>query len=118
MVKAPIVVFGDGSMSSMKGQRSTCPVMAVNYFKRFFLVIVVNEFNSSQKCPKCHAQMELVKEQKGYRIKECTGECHRKGHEDERFLVNRDIAAPMNMFYILIHLILHGARPKTFSPKE
>ena len=113
-VKAPLVIIGDGSFGSMKGHRASCPIWLQKYFKRHYLVILVDEYNSSQKCPKCHGQME---EHEGHRIKRCSREgCRHAGKEN--FLVNRDISAPMNMLFIVAYMLRNGSRPPDFRPKN
>jgi hypothetical protein len=80
MTKAPFVVFGSGAEGSMKGQRSTNPTWLMKYLSRFFVVIILDEFNSSQKCPKCLSSM---KDFLGYRVKRCSNsECHPSNRHD------------------------------------
>jgi len=118
MEKAPVLIFGDGSFATMRGQRATCPSKILDYLSRFFLVIVVGEHNSSQKCPKCWEQMDLVKNQTGYRLKYCKGDCRQTGDVSKRFIVHRDISAPINMLSIVISLVWFGFRPEAFAPKK
>ena len=114
VVSAPLVIVGNGSFGATKGNRSGCPIWLRNYFSRHYVTIMVDEYNSSQKCPKCHGQTEFYE---GYRVKECKNpNCVHDKHE--RFLMNRDISAPMNMLYIVAHMIRFGERPQVFSPNS
>jgi len=122
--KTPVLIIGKDYTATMKNHRSTCPSFIINYFSRFFVVILLDEYLTSQKCPKCWSQMEYVEQQKGYRLKFC--KCCRPQPSKEKdgtdkdigcFIVNRDISAPMNMFSIVLYLMLYGVRPKEFTRK-
>lgn len=127
VLKSPVILFGDGSSSSMKGQRSTNPVAMLDYLKRFFTVLVINEHNSSQQCPKCWKQMEYLKG-KGVRVKTCKNEACKSQPKPKKdgdplpskvdFIVNRDIAAPVNFISIAIGLVMAGKRPEPFECKK
>jgi hypothetical protein len=135
-LKAPIILFGDGCPSSMRGQRSTNPTWLLDYLKRFFTVLVVNENYSSQTCPKCWGGLDY--HNKGVRVKTCPNpscraqprafeasgtESDSTGNTDELpptvpFVVNRDIAAPVNFLAIAIGLVMNGTRPEPFRRRE
>ena len=121
--KRPVVIFGKASFGTMAGQRSANPVWLMNYLKRFFVVIVVDEYNSSQKCPVCLTQLQSYGT--GVRLKkcpECTSESVIKNDDGSTakkthpFIVNRDIAAPMCMLRIVLSMVLFGRRPVEFTP--
>lgn len=125
--KAPVILFGDGSSSSMKGQRSTNPAAMLDYLKHHFTVLVVQEHNSSQKCPKCWGQMNYL-DGKGVRVKTCPNERCKAQPKSKKegdplpdpvdFIVNRDIAAPVNFLSIAIGLVMTGERPEPFQYKK
>ena len=56
----PILVIGNPKFSAtMKGKRAGCPKKILEFLSRFFFVIVIDEFNSSKRCPCC--ELELSK---------------------------------------------------------
>ena len=111
--KAPVILFGNGSFGNVKGCQSGNYTWLKQYLARFFTVIVVDEYNSSQKCPKCMGQLEMNELRLGVRVKRCTS-CRGDG-PDGLFVVNRDVAVGMNFISILLYLILYGKRPTAFQ---
>ena len=113
--KAPVILFGNGSFGNVKGCLPGNAAWLKEYFGRFFTVLVVNEYNSSQKCPMCFGQLEMHEPKKGVRVKRCK-ECP-GGGPGGKFVVNRDVAAGMNFVSIVLLSIISGKRPAEFSPK-
>jgi hypothetical protein len=113
MDQMPVILFGDGDFKAVKGYRAPNQVWIRDYLARFFLVLMIGEFNSSQKCPKCFGSSDF--NGKGLRIKKCTAGCTQKGDATKPFIFDRDIGACMNMLVIAIYLIMHGRRPAAFA---
>jgi hypothetical protein len=113
-LKAPIIIAGDSTFSGISGKKTVPSSSLISHLAKFFSVIMVDEYNTSQKCPKCWNQLESGK---GLRIKKCKNDKCRtfsKEGEEFQFYVNRDVSAPMNMFSIVLHQILIGERPEAF----
>jgi hypothetical protein len=113
--KAPIIIAGKPTFTGVQGKRSVPSSSILDYLKRHFAVILVDEYNTSQKCPKCCGQLE---EAEGIRIKVCPNvECRSTKCTGEKiqFHVNRDVSAPMNMIRIAFNLICGQERPKPFQ---
>ena len=85
----------------------------MKYLARFFFVVVVNEHNSSKKCPVCETDMTLIPNQKGYRLWQCAGSCSREDGELP-FVVNKDKSAGVCFMKILFGLVVNGVRPVNF----
>ena len=71
----PIVVIGKPTFkSSMRGFRSVAPKKTIEHLARFFLVVLVDEYNTSKVCATCcKEKLKPVKSTKGTRIWECPG---------------------------------------------
>jgi hypothetical protein len=112
--KTPVIIFGDGQFAAMKGKRSSNPTWLKQYLSRFFLVIILDEYNTSQICPKCQEKLNEISGT--YRIKKC---CNcvsvTSSGKTKNFLVNRDICAPFNFLIIAIVLLWCGKRPIAFE---
>ena len=95
------------------------------YLSRFFTVVVVDEYLTSQLCPKCFKQLDLHGT-KGVRVKECNYDCKRNqteaekksGDEPGKFVVNRDFSAAHNFVTIVLCYMIHGKRPDQFTPNN
>ena len=48
MMLMPMILFGASEFSTMKGQRSTNPKWIIDYLKRFFVVLVIDESKLSK----------------------------------------------------------------------
>jgi hypothetical protein len=117
--RTPIILFGNGKFQS-KGHRSSPTEWLKKYLARFFLVIMIDEPYTSQKCSKCIGQLEKMKMQ-GTRHWYCSNsDCcsvnkkDENGAKHEKFIVHKDISAPMNFFTIFVSHLLTGKRPKGF----
>lgn len=112
--KMPVIVFGNGSFKTPKGSKSGNYTKLKKYLSRFFLVIIVDEYNTSQKCPKCSKQVAEHNESSRVRVcSSCTSTS--KSGTQHQFIVNRDISAPVNFIRIVLHLVLFGERPTAFK---
>jgi hypothetical protein len=113
---APIILFGDGNFSS-KGHRQAPNKFLLKYLSKFFLVVIINEAYTSQNCPKCFGKLKKI-EETGTRHWYCdAGDCRstkKGGVKADRFLVHKDISAPMNFVTIFAQLLLTGTRPPRF----
>lgn len=110
----PILVIGKPTFnSSIKGKRSACPKKTIDFLRRFFVVVVIDEYNTSKLCPRCFAYLTLKEDgQKGTRIWECgSNKCMK---DDKKFYVNKDVSAAVNMFTIFMSLMSTGKRPDCF----
>ena len=68
----PILVIGKPTFnSSIKGKKSACPKKTIEFLRRFFVVVVIDEHNTSKNCPQCFEFLALKNGQKGTRIWEC-----------------------------------------------
>ena len=70
--RPPIILFGNGKFPTGRGSTAGNYTWLKTYLARFFLIILVDEYNTSQRCPKCLGQLEF--HGKGVRIKAC-GSC-------------------------------------------
>ena len=116
--KRPLIIYGSGTFGGMRGQRSVGSAKIRNFLSRFFPLIVIDEYMTSQKCPRCFSQLRS----KGgsWSVKECT---NRNCLANVRnlvtaFTVNRDFSAAMNMLQIVLAILLTGTRPSPFRRKE
>ena len=113
-IKAPLIIFGDGNFANVKGCLPGNYAWLKQYLSRFFTVLILEEFNTSQRCPKCFGQLELHEPKKGIRVKRCK-QCL-GGGPGGHFVVNRDVGAGMNMITIALCMITSGQRPAAFAP--
>jgi ribosomal protein S27AE len=112
----PMIIVGDPKFNpSMKGKRSVAPKKLINYLKRFFLVIIVNEYLSSQKCPKCCSQLTQF-EPSSYRRWQCGSCTMARNQQQVPLIVNKDVSAGLNFFKIVVTTLATGRRPAVFSP--
>jgi hypothetical protein len=120
MTKKPVIVIGDCKMPSMKRKQSSHAETFLKTLKRHFLVITLDEYNTTKRCSKCHRYLQDLPDT--HRIKRCDNEaCRptiRETHEQVPFLVNRDVSAPVNMVYVLLHMFRYGRRPENFRRPE
>jgi hypothetical protein len=137
-LKAPIILFGNGKFGTGKGSRSGNYTYVLlwfyllfrysrflkKYLARFFTVVIVDEYYSSQLCPKCFGQLDMHGT-KGVRVKECNNGCKRgapgtngRVNGTEKFVVNRDISAPMNFITRVLGIVMFGEVPKPFRRRD
>jgi transposase len=94
----PILVIGNPTFNAVRGQRSTSTKGLIKYLARFFIVFVIDEFNTSRACNECH---QHVKKEpgKGTRIWKCGNkECGKHGEK-----MNKDVSA---WYLFIIYLTL------------
>ena len=98
----------------MRGHLSGNASWLKEYLSRFFLVLIIDESYTSQKCSKCWGQLENL--QGTVRVLECRNQnCMVQTSRGNRnFLVNKDISAPLNMMMNGINLVLNGRRLEQF----
>ena len=116
---APIFVVGRPTFSGKKRKRRpAAPKALVDYFQRFFPVVLIDEYFTSKKCHHCHGKM-VRHSRRGYRMWRCKS-CVYHPRSDPTALparpliVNKDISATVNIFRIFIELIATGRRPAAF----
>jgi hypothetical protein len=114
--------------ATMKGFRPCAPKKLLDNLKRFFAVIVIDEDMSSQLCPCCHKKLSRVGSR--YRLWKCTHGCkmnfkQRITKEKDKFkegigplIVNKDVSAGVNFFYIFVMTMATGERPLEFVSKK
>ena len=108
---APIIVVGRPTFkSSMRRKRPAAPKKIIDYLKRFFAVVVIDEFNTSKLCHKCHRQLQRHST-RGYRLWKCS-KC--KDAKGGNLVVHKDISATLAMFKIFTYLLATGARPPQY----
>ena len=116
LVKMPVIVFGNGNWGTVKRKKTVGPVWIRKYLSRFFTVLLLDEYNTSQKCSRCWSQLKEV-ESSNNRLNKC-GQCRQSNDDTQPFKVNRDISAPINMLTIAWHLVRFGKRPDEFQKKK
>ena len=84
----PILVIGNPTFNAVKGQRATSTKGLIKYLARFFIVFVIDEYNTSKACNECHQHVEKAAG-KGTRIWKCGNkECCKEGKK-----MNKDVSA-------------------------
>lgn len=64
---APIIIVGDAKFkATMKGHNPCPPQAIIKSLGRNFLTCVINEYNTSKLCDKCHSYMVMKKRPNGY----------------------------------------------------
>ena len=117
----PIIVMGIPTFkATMKGKRACAPKKTVEYVSRFFTLVMIGEYLTSQRCPQCLAFLRK-KFDHSTRIWECP--CCKVSppnlpDEQAPFVVNKDISAALNIFLIYASLIWTGERPLAFQPRK
>jgi hypothetical protein len=111
----PVIIIGDVSFSGAKGHPAGCPGWIRRFLKRFFLVIVMDEYYTSQLCPKC---WKFCKES-GYRQKKCNS-CKMVDTDGRtvEYHCDRDDGAVENMLSIFLCMLFYGERPRVFSRRN
>ena len=77
------------------------------FLAKFFPVIVVDEFYSSQRCPSCR---NFVEQEDKWRVKTCHT-CKDTKDNDSDLQFNRDIMACRNMLQVFLHQVCFSQRP-------
>lgn len=109
---APILMIGKPTFSSsMKGKRAAPPKQVIKYLSRFFTVLIVGEFQTSQFCGQCESKMETY--QQSIRMYTCN--CQRSDGGGP-LIVNKDRSAALAMVRIATNLLAHGSRPRIYCP--
>ena len=95
----------------MKGHRAAPPKQLIKYLSRFFTVLLVGEFHTSQFCGQCESN--LVSYQESIRMYTCG--CQRSDGGGS-LIVNKDRSASLGMVRIASNLLAHGSRPMIYCP--
>jgi hypothetical protein len=124
--KRPILLIGRGAGTGqgVRGTRSYIFPLLEKYLAEFFLILTVDEFNSTKLCPKCHHPTEFAcKDEirsKVCRRESCKTTVTKDDVETQRdFFYDRDVGAAMNFYFIAVFMAKSGGkRPPPFAPKE
>jgi hypothetical protein len=113
MIKMPVIVFGSAKIHPVRGHRAPNSMWLRRYFANHFLVLLINEHNTSQKCPVCFGQSQS-REKNEWTMKRCTA-CKRGPNDEYDFCYDRDYGATKNMLSIALALLRFGKRPTPFQ---
>jgi hypothetical protein len=109
---APILIIGKPTFSpTMKGKRAAPPKQLIKYLSRFFTVLLVGEFHTSQYCGQCESKLESYQES----IRMYTCGCQRTDGGG-RLILNKDRSASLGMVRIATNLLAYGSRPIIYCP--
>jgi len=104
--------FGAGNATGARGARSSHAGTLLRWLAKFFLVIIVPEHYTSQRCPKCWGQLRYSHEVDRRRSKrdirskccqKCPGNDGKDYHDDRDYMAGENI---LNLF--LYAYVLHG----------
>lgn len=116
-----VLILGDWSAPEAKYHEPIRNKGMIKLLKKSgFSLYLVNEFNTSSKCPDCEASLQKFKkiknprpfQRKKMRSVTCNGLLKCKNHPSEK-LFNRDMAAVLNFRNILFELRRTGERPES-----
>ena len=111
---APILVIGKPTFaSSMKGHRAAPPKQLIKFLSRFFTVLLVGEFHTSQYCGQCESKMEPYK--KSIRMYTCN--CQRSDGGGP-LILNKDRSAALAMVRIFTSLFAYGIKPSFYCQSK
>lgn len=113
MLKMPVIVFGSAKIRALRGHRAPNSMWLRRYLSNSFLVLLINEHNTSQKCPECFGQAK-PREKREWTMKRCTT-CKRGSNNEFDFLYDRDYGATKNMMSTALALLRFGKRPAPFQ---
>ena len=105
------IFIGKPTFGAVRGHRAAPAKSLVRALARRFQTIVLDEYNTSQKCPSCGGQMEETRAD-SYRFKRC--ECAAADSAEQ----NKDFAAAFSMIQIGLSLVLFGKRPAPWARPE
>ena len=112
--RTPVVLVGGGHFSStVRGHRAAGPKEIISFLATKFPVFYIDEYNTSQCCPKCFRIMQVVPGTQ-YRHWTCSNPACRSPGHSEPFLVHKDKSAAINMFLCMLATLMSGKRPKQF----
>ena len=90
--------------------------MIVEELRRFFLVIGLNEYMTSQSCSRCNGRLELFKPRPGRctgRLKKCVSCSDALGHD---LVFHRDFNAALQLVFVALSYSQLGYRPRHLVP--
>ena len=82
------------------------------YLASIYPVVVVDEYMTSQTCPKCFCKLKQTTDIRHYA---CSNPDCKRTDGGGRFEVNKDISASFDICWIFIHILLYGTRPQPFT---
>ena len=98
---APIVLIG-----------SYANYPLTKYLATIYTVIVIDEYYTSKKCPKCFDWLQQTTDIRHYN---CSNSQCKRSDDGGGMQVNKDISASFNIALIFVHLLIHGTRPPPFA---
>ena len=105
------IFIGKPTFGAVRGHRAAPAKSLVRALARRFQTIVLDEYNTSQKCPSCGGQFERTRAD-SIRFYRC--ECAAANSAEQ----NKDFAAAFSMIQIGLSLVLFGKRPAPWARPE
>jgi hypothetical protein len=101
--KCPVIVMGrdGGKGKGVRGTRGHCSTALQTFLAQFFLILTVDEFNTTKLCPCCHQETVFAKRSE-IRSKKCKHGCGWKdsdGHHHD-FCYDRDFGAVSDFVFL------------------
>ena len=116
--RTPVVLVGEAKFNpSQRGNRAAAPFEIVRFLSTKFPVFYIDEYNTSQLCPKCFQQLKVVPRTRNRHWICSNVECMVSGC-GRPFLVHKDKSAAMNMFLCMVATLMCGKRPMQFRRPE
>jgi hypothetical protein len=128
--KRPVLVVGSEGKSNrgVRGARGSFSRELIEFLAEFFLVLELDEYNTSKLTPCCHRESQFANdhELRSKRCPHCTVTYDVKkpvaaGEATTRtisFCYDRDLGASVNFAYIAIFMAATGKRPSAFAPSS
>jgi hypothetical protein len=120
--KRPVIVMGrDGGVGrGVRGTRGHCSTALRSFLAEFFLILTVDEHNTTKLCPRCHQESVFAKRNE-IRSKKCAHGCGWTDRDGKlhAFCYDRDFGASINMYYIACFMArTTGGRPHAFQTEK
>ena len=132
--KSLVIIVGRGGKGGSRGSRGNACTILEKFLAQFYLVLTVDEYNTSKLCPRCHQETEFFNKKQEIRTKKCshcktewnemfdpkTKEKWKEGkkRELEYWAYDRDFGASVNFYFIARFYAVTGLRPIHFSPEK
>ena len=118
--KMPIILWRRDFVSGhgVRGARGNCANVLRDFLAQHFLILTIDEFNTTKLCPRCHNPTQYANPQREIRSKMCNHEecksVDRHGNEHD-FAYDRDFGAATNMYFVAQFMArAQGRRPVPF----
>jgi hypothetical protein len=131
--KRPVIIVGRDCNGGrhVRGARGYCADSIITFLSEFFLVLLIDEYNTSKLCPRCHSEAVFankreLRSKQGLHCKVRVPVVEIKSGipvavsmNELPFCYDRDLAASINFVYIAVFMAkTEGARPESFSPRR